>query len=69
MRVRVNSVYTYHPVLMDMLDHRIMAMPGDRVRVVNLYGAPKANTMGHCYIESMDREFLGLVNTNSLVKE
>jgi hypothetical protein len=72
MRVRVNSVYVYQPVVMDRINppHGVNAgllKPGDSVRVANLPGCPKANTMGHCHIQSVDgKEFLGLVVCNSL---
>jgi hypothetical protein len=54
---------------MDVYDSRTEAIDGDRVRVVNLHGAPKANTMNHCHIESLEGDFLGMVHVNSLVKE
>jgi hypothetical protein len=68
-RVRVKSVYTFQPVGIDKFDPRSDAKPGDQVRVINLRGAPKANTMGHCHIESLDGEFLGMVHVNSLVRD
>ena len=68
-RVRAKSVYTFRPVAIDRYDPRSDAVEGQQVRVVNLRGAPKCNTMGHCHIESLDGEFLGMVSTNSLVKE
>ena len=68
-RVRVKSVYTFQPAMIDQYDSRSDAKPGDQVRVINLPGAPKANTMGHCHIESLAGEFLGMVHVNSLVKE
>jgi hypothetical protein len=40
---------------------------GDIVKVVNLYGCPKANTMGQCHVEN-NGVFMGMVNTNSLEK-
>ena len=67
MRVRVKSKYVFHPVLFDVFASAApTAVAGQIVRVINLYGAPKANTMNHCYIESLDGKFLGLVHTNSL---
>ena len=54
---------------MDQFDPRSDAVEGQRVRVINLRGAPKANTMGHCHIESLEGEFLGMVHVNSLVRE
>jgi hypothetical protein len=68
MKVRVNSVYTYEPVPIDLIDGKVDAKKGDRVRVINLHGAPKANTMNHCHIETLEGKFLGLVCCNSLVK-
>jgi hypothetical protein len=68
-RVRAGSVYTFRPVALDLYDSRTDAQVGDRVRVVNLRGAPKANTMNHCHIESLSGDFLGMVHVNSLVKE
>lgn len=69
-RVRVNSLYIYDPVLFDRCQPpHGNPERGDLVRVVNLPGAPKANTMGMCYIKFEDTgEFAGMVMTNSLVK-
>lgn len=67
-RVRAGSVYVFKPVPMDIYDSRTDAVEGQRVRVVTLHGAPKANTMGHCHIESLEGDFLGMVHVNSLVK-
>ena len=71
-RVRANSVYHYVPVLMDKLNPPIAIglnrmTVGDRVRVVNLPGCPKANTMGHAHFQSMSGDFGGLCCTNSLL--
>jgi hypothetical protein len=66
MRVRVNSLYVYDPVPLDLIHRCAHAKKGDTVRVINLRGAPKANTMGQCHIQSVDGEFLGMVSTNSL---
>jgi hypothetical protein len=33
------------------------------------YGCPKPNTMGHCFVETLDGKFIGLVSTASLTKE
>lgn len=71
MKVRANSVYTFRPVLLDrLLSQHHHARDGQRVRVVNLNGAPKCNTMNHCHIEDSESgEFLGMVCCNSLVRE
>lgn len=73
MKVRVGSVYTFSPVLLDTVDPPYgvgigILKPGDAVKVGNLPGAPKANTMGHCYVFTLAGEFAGLVSTNSLLK-
>jgi hypothetical protein len=70
MKVRANSTYRYHPATWDIADppcgvQRGTLKPGDTVKVVNLPGCPKANTMGHCHILK-DGQFAGLVQTNSL---
>jgi hypothetical protein len=69
MRVRVNSKYRFEPVLFDKLNPPAGSIKeGDTVRVVNLHGAPKANTMGMCYVNDLAGNFGGMVMTNSLVK-
>lgn len=66
-RVRVNSIYTYHANLFDILHGPDHLINGDTVRVINLHGCPKANTMGMCYVADVKTgEFIGMVCTNSL---
>ena len=67
-RVRVGKRYRYEPVWLDRASPPYDVNPGDVVRVVNLPGAPRANTMGHCYVAHLDGRFGGLVCTNSLVE-
>ncbi len=81
-KVRVGRKYTYEPVPYDKI-HPPMGVEsgelaeGDTVKVVNLHGCPKANTMGMCYIGTPDADFrgpnsekigtfLGMVFTSSL---
>lgn len=67
-KVRVNSLYSYKPCIMDAVEPRLSHVPvGSIVRVINLRGCPKANVMAHCYIEFMDKKFIGLVSTGSLI--
>lgn len=67
MRVRAGSLYFYNPVLLDVVDGRTNLKKGDIVRVVNLNGAPPANTMGHCYVADPNtNDFIGMVACNSL---
>jgi hypothetical protein len=68
-RVRVNAHYYYLPVLIDKVNgHATDIAEGEELVVVNLPGCPKANTMGHCYVNHVSTgKFAGLVCTNSLV--
>lgn len=69
MKVRVNSLYMYVPCLLDRIDGRTSLKHGDVVRVINVYGCPKANTMGHCYVgDAKTGKFIGMVCTSSLIK-
>jgi hypothetical protein len=67
-KVRVNSIYSYNPVLFDILNPPANGLgAGAIVRVINVYGAPKANTMGMCYVGDVATgKFIGMVCTNSL---
>src|SRR5271166_2831399 len=66
-RVRVGSIYLYDPVLLDKFARHLTGVRrGSTVRVINVHGCPPANTMGHCYVETLEGEFLGLVCSNSL---
>jgi hypothetical protein len=73
MKVRVNSLYIFQPVPLDKCQPPVGVTqgnlkPGQVVKVVNLPGAPKANTMGQCYIsDPKTGDFLGMVCTNSLL--
>ena len=68
MKVRAGSKYIYHANVLDACDARTDLRNGELVVVVNLYGAPKANTMGHCYVEreGLRGRYVGLVHTGSL---
>jgi hypothetical protein len=67
MRVKVGQVLIYHPNLLDAVDGRTGLKSGDAVKVVNLPGCPRANTMGHCHVADVNTgAFIGLVHTNSL---
>ncbi len=69
-KVRVGSRYVYRPTPIDRLYPPIgEPKEGQIVRVVNMPGAPKANTMNHCYIMTEDKmTFLGLCHVHSLHK-
>lgn len=68
MKVRVNSVYTFRRSFADavMREHCPFVADGQRVRVVNLPGAPKCNTLGQAHIATVEGRFLGMCSTNSL---
>lgn len=70
-RVRANARYVYEPVPLDRLHppygvNAGLIGAGDTVQVVNLPGCPRANTMGHCHIQTVAGVFAGLVCVNSL---
>lgn len=69
MQVRVGGIYTWNPTPIDRFDSRTTRPlePGEEVRVIDVPGHPQANTFGHCHIESLTGEFLGMCLTNSLV--
>ena len=70
MKVRVGATYIFDPVFFDVLypPANIALVKGDLVKVINLPGAPKANTMGMCYV-AKDGVFAGMVMTNSLKRK
>ena len=66
-RVTVGRLYTYHGVFFDRVDGHPKPTESQTVRVVNLPMAPKANTMGMCYVADQNTgEFIGMVMTASL---
>lgn len=67
MHVKAGRTYVYRPCLLDQIDGRTGLSEGDIVRVVNLPGCPRANTMAHCHVAHPDTgRFIGLVATASL---
>jgi hypothetical protein len=67
MKVRKGTVYEFRAVGWDIFD-RNRNTPGNGmlVRVCHPRGCPPPNTMGHCHVETLDGEFIGLVSTASL---
>ena len=69
-RVKAGCVYYFVPNLLDRIDGRTDLNHGDKVRVVNLPGCPKANTMAHYHVADPETgRFIGLVHVNSLHRE
>ena len=69
MKVRVNSMYRYNPTGLDQFapcgGNQLRL--GQLVKVINLPGAPSANTMGQCYVADINTgKFLCMVSTGSL---
>lgn len=65
-KVRVGNWYIYKPVGMDIWDPCTDLKTGEKVKVVNKFGCPRANTIGHCYVDNVEGKFKGLVLCNSL---
>lgn len=69
MKARVGRYYTYRPRGIDTFDPCNRGLlTGDRVKVVNKFGCPPANTMGQCYVER-NGVFMGMVSISSLFVE
>ena len=67
MKVYVGCKYKFNACMWDRLDPNPRHPAEDQtVVVVNLHGCPPANTMGCCYVNDLQGNFRGLVNTNSL---
>jgi hypothetical protein len=70
MKVRKGQVYTFHASAWDRFDRRHNTPnDGTKVRVCTPNGCPPPNTMGHCFVETMNGQFIGLVACASLAKE
>lgn len=69
MKVRKGGVYTFNAVGWDRFDRRENTpTDGMRVRVCAPRGCPPPNAMGHCFVETLEGKFIGLVSTASLTK-
>lgn len=70
MKVRVGSVYVFKANGWDVFDRKSNTpADGTIVRVCKPYGCPPPNAMGHCFVETMEGKFIGLVSTSSLSKQ
>lgn len=64
-----NKIYKFEPVGLDIFDPKTQAQRGQSVVKVEVQGAPKNGTMGHCFIADAEtNQFLGLVWVKSLVE-
>jgi hypothetical protein len=67
MKVRKGMVVFFNAVGWDRFDRNANTPDnGAIVRVCTPYGCPPPNTMGHCFVETLEGEFIGLVSTASL---
>jgi len=69
MRVLVGKTYRYHPngwdTVLPCSGNNLM--DGQLVKVIELPSAPKANTMGQCYVgDPISGKFICMVSTGSL---
>lgn len=55
------KVYVLSPVGLDAWDPRVLPFRGLHVRKTQPHGCPRNGTMGHCYVETVGGEFIGLV--------
>jgi len=72
MKVKVNSIYRFEANGWDKFNPcGDLLKDGDLVQVINLPGAPKANTMGQCYVRLVgdSSKRFQMVSTGSLVKQ
>jgi hypothetical protein len=70
MKVRKGIVYTFNAASYDLFDRNDNTPTnGTAVRVCTPYGCPPPNTMGHCFVETLNGKFIGLVSTASLERK
>lgn len=63
------QVFRLEPTgLLDRGEVRVMRHAGAEVHKVQPAGCPRNGTMGMCYVQQLDGEFIGLVSKHSLVK-
>ena len=69
MKVRKGQVLVFNAVGWDRFDARSNTpVNGTVVRVCTPHGCPPPNAMGHCFVETLEGKFIGLVSTASLSK-
>lgn len=65
-KVKAGCWYEYQPAMWDVVMPKTALQPGQVVQVIDLPGYPRANTIGHCYVQYRDGCFGGLVCVASL---
>ena len=67
MKVRKGQICRFEANGWDRFDRRTNTPEnGTLVRVCTPHGCPPPNTMGHCFVETLEGKFIGLVSTGSL---
>jgi hypothetical protein len=68
-RVRKGVTYRFEACGWDRFDRKPNTpADGTLVRVCTPRGCPPPNAMGHCFVESLEGRFIGLVATASLTR-
>jgi hypothetical protein len=68
-KTKNKAVYRLEPGgLLDLTSARVMAYAGREVQKTQPFGCPANGTMGMCYVQTLEGEFIGLVGLASLVK-
>ena len=68
MRISKTKIYTYDPVMIDIIDPPYDIKKGDQVKVTHVPGCPAPGTMGMCHVKHVETgRFAGLVSVNSLI--
>jgi hypothetical protein len=66
-RVRKGGIYEFEACGWDIFDRKENTPAnGTIVRVCTPHGCPPPNAMNHCFVETLDGKFIGLVSCNSL---
>ncbi len=60
------AIYMLEPQGLLDRDTRVMAYSGAEVQKVQPPGTPRNGTMRQCYVQTLDGEFIGMVNEASL---
>lgn len=67
-KIRIGKTYIFEPATFDRLDRNANTPDsGTLVRTIKSpHGTPPFGTMGHCYVETLEGQFVGLVQLASL---
>lgn len=64
-----SRVYRLEPAgVLDITDPRVVQHEGTEVQIIQPHGCPRNGTFGQVYVQTVEGDFIGLVNKASLVK-